>query len=143
MGYLPLEPADANRFFQVINRRYTRSSTIVTSNKKVSEWAALLGEEILTIAILDRLLHDAEVLTINGPSWRLRGRTEILDDTASPTATRSPTSLPRDANAAADRRQPGWRSKAAVSNCRVWARMRSPAAAPTSSWPSPLGRSKL
>lgn len=80
VGYLPLEPADANRFFQVINRRYTRSSTIVTSNKRVSEWAALLGDEILATAILDRLLHDAEVLTINGPSWRLRGRTEILNE---------------------------------------------------------------
>ena len=90
MGYLPLEPADANRFFQVINRRYTRSSTIVTSNKKVSEWAALLGDEILATAILDRLLHDAEVLTINGPSWRLRGRTEILNDTPSPNAEPRP-----------------------------------------------------
>jgi DNA replication protein DnaC len=80
VGYLPLEPADANRFFQLINRRYTRSSTIVTSNKRVSEWGALLGDEIIAAAILDRLLHDAEVLTINGPSRRLRGRNEILND---------------------------------------------------------------
>jgi hypothetical protein len=78
VGYLPLEPADANRFFQLINRRYTRSSTIIASNKRVTEWAALFGDEILAAAILDRLLHDAEVLTINGPSWRLRGHTEIL-----------------------------------------------------------------
>jgi DNA replication protein DnaC len=80
VGYLGLEPADANRFFQLINRRYTRSSTIVTSNKRVVEWAGLLGDEVLAAAILDRLLHDAEVLTINGPSWRLRGRTEILTE---------------------------------------------------------------
>lgn len=84
MGYLPLEQADANRFFQVINRRYTRSSTIVTSNKRVTDWGTLLGDEILAAAILDRLLHDAEVLTINGPSWRLRGRNEILNTPASP-----------------------------------------------------------
>ncbi len=90
VGYLPLEPADANRFFQVINRRYTRSSTIVTSNKRISEWAALLGDEILATAILDRLLHDAEVLTINGPSWRLRGRTEILNDTLNPNGHQHP-----------------------------------------------------
>jgi DNA replication protein DnaC len=57
---------------------------IITSNKKVSEWATLLGDEILAAAILDRLLHDAEVLTINGPSYRLRGRTDILKDTAPP-----------------------------------------------------------
>lgn len=79
VGYLPLEQADANRFFQLINRRYTRSSTIVTSNKRVSEWAKLFGDEVLAAAILDRLLHDAEVLTINGPSWRLRGRGDIFE----------------------------------------------------------------
>lgn len=79
VGYLPLEHADANRFFQLINRRYTRSSMIVTSNKRVSEWGQLFGDEVLAAAILDRLLHDAEILTINGPSWRLRGRTDILD----------------------------------------------------------------
>jgi DNA replication protein DnaC len=89
VGYPPLEPADANRFFQVINRRYTRSSTIVTSNKRVTDWGALLGDEILAAAILDRLLHDAEVLTINGPSWRLRGRNEIL---ATPASEDTPTS---------------------------------------------------
>jgi DNA replication protein DnaC len=101
VGYLPLEPADANRFFQLINRRYTRSSTIVTSNKRVSEWAALLGDEILASAILDRLLHDAEVLTINGPSWRLRGRSEILtaplpnaDQAEHPTTTKTPRRQP-------------------------------------------------
>jgi DNA replication protein DnaC len=78
VGYVRLDHADANRFFQLINRRYTRSSMIITSNKRVSEWAALFGDEVLAAAILDRLLHDAEVLTINGPSWRLRCRGDIL-----------------------------------------------------------------
>jgi DNA replication protein DnaC len=78
VGYLPLGPEDANRFFQLVNRRYTKGSMIVTSNKRVSEWAELFGEEVLAAAILDRLLHDAEVLTINGPSYRLRGRMEML-----------------------------------------------------------------
>jgi DNA replication protein DnaC len=72
-GFLPLDRADANRVFQVVKRRYTRGSAIVTSNKSASEWAELFGDEVLAAAILDRLLHDAEVLTINGPSWRLRG----------------------------------------------------------------------
>jgi DNA replication protein DnaC len=84
VGYLRLEHGDANRFFQLINRRYTRSSMIVTSNKRVSEWAELFGDEILAVAILDRLLHDAEILTINGPSWRLRGRGDLLADPAKP-----------------------------------------------------------
>ncbi len=61
-----------------MNRRYGRNSMIITSNKRVSEWAELFGEEVMAAAILDRLLHDAEVLTINGPSYRLRGRLEAL-----------------------------------------------------------------
>ena len=77
-GYLPLERADANRISQVVNRRYMRASTIITSNKTVSEWAATFGDEALAAAILDRLLHDAEVLAINGPSYRLKGRLERL-----------------------------------------------------------------
>jgi DNA replication protein DnaC len=77
-GYLPLDRADANRIFQVVNRRYTRASTIITSNKTVSEWADTFGDEALAAAILDRLLHDAEVLAINGPSYRLKGRLEHL-----------------------------------------------------------------
>ena len=78
LGYLPLEREDANRVFQLVNRRYERASTVVTSNKSVSEWTGLFGDEALAAAILDRLLHEAEVLTINGPSWRLRGRLEDL-----------------------------------------------------------------
>lgn len=77
-GYLPLDRADANRLFQVISRRYSRASTVVTSNKAVGEWASTFGDEVLAAAILDRLLHDAEVLTINGPSYRLKGRLEAL-----------------------------------------------------------------
>jgi IstB-like ATP binding protein len=53
-GYVPLESADANRIFQVVNRRDTRGSTIVSSNKTVSEWADTFGDEALAAAILDR-----------------------------------------------------------------------------------------
>ena len=49
-----------------------------TSNKNVNEWAQTFGDEVLAAAILDRLLHDAEVLSINGPSFRLKGRFEAL-----------------------------------------------------------------
>jgi DNA replication protein DnaC len=97
VGYLRLEHADANRFFQLINRRYTRSSMIITSNKRVSEWAELFGDEVQAVAILDRLLHDAEILTINGPSWRLRGRGDLLHRPAETTENgeNSPTNPPR------------------------------------------------
>jgi DNA replication protein DnaC len=97
VGYLRLEHADANRFFQLINRRYTRSSMIVTSNKRVSEWAELFGDEVQAVAILDRLLHDAEILTINGPSWRLRGRGDLFADklNVAEDDENSPTDTPR------------------------------------------------
>jgi DNA replication protein DnaC len=78
VSYSPLDRSDANRFFQLVNRRYTRGSMIITSNKAIAEWAELFGEEALAAAILDRLLHDAEILTINGPSYRLRGRLDTL-----------------------------------------------------------------
>ena len=94
VGYMRLEHADANRFFQLINRRYTRSSMIVTSNRRVSEWAELFGDELQAVAILDRLLHDAEVLTINGPSWRLRGRGDLL--AAKPQAAENGENSPPD-----------------------------------------------
>ncbi len=81
-GYIPLDRADANRIFGVVNRRYTRASTIITSNKTVGEWADTFGDEALAAAILDRLLHDAEVLAINGPSYRLKGRLDALRLTA-------------------------------------------------------------
>jgi hypothetical protein len=62
------------------------SSTAVTSavrcrhpKKRVSEWAELFGDEVLTAAILDRHLHEAEVVTISGPSPRLRGRMDALE----------------------------------------------------------------
>lgn len=85
-GYVPLERADANRIFQVVNRRYMRASTIITSNKSVAEWAETFGDEALAAAILDRLLHDAEVLAINGPSYRLKGRLQQLRRDAGKTA---------------------------------------------------------
>jgi hypothetical protein len=63
----------------------------------VSEWAELFGDEVQAVAILDRLLHDAEILTINGPSWRLRGRGDLLADNpkTAQNGENSPTDNPR------------------------------------------------
>src|SRR3954464_13716243 len=90
-GYLPLDRADANRVFEVVNRRYTRGSTIVTSNKTVAEWADTFGDEALAAAILDRLLHDAEEPTINGPTYRRKGRLDAPPP--APRRTRQPHRL--------------------------------------------------
>lgn len=74
VGYLPLSRAEANMLFQLVARRYERGSIVLTSNKAFSEWAAITGDEVLATAILDRLLHHCDVLSINGPSYRLKDR---------------------------------------------------------------------
>jgi len=75
VGYLPLTRAEANMLFQLVARRYERGSIIVTSNKAFSEWGAVTGgDDVLATAILDRLLHHCDVLSITGPSYRLKDR---------------------------------------------------------------------
>jgi DNA replication protein DnaC len=74
IGYLPLDRADANRAFQLISQRYEKGSIIITSNKAFSEWGQVFTDEVLATAVLDRLLHHCEVISINGPSWRLKDR---------------------------------------------------------------------
>lgn len=78
VGYLKLDRAEANMFFQLVSRRYERGSMIITSNKAFPEWGAVLGDDILATAILDRLLHHCDVLAINGPSYRLRDRLNLI-----------------------------------------------------------------
>ena len=72
IGYLPPSRAAANMVFQLVSRRYERGSIIVTSNKAFSEWGQVLGDDVLAAAILDRLLHHCDVVSINGPSYRLK-----------------------------------------------------------------------
>ena len=74
VGYLPLSRAEANMVFQLVARRYERGSIIVTSTKAFSDWGAVLNDDVLATAILDRLLHHCDVLSINGPSYRLKDR---------------------------------------------------------------------
>ena len=59
---------------QLVSRRYERGSIILTSNKTFSEMGQVFGDDVLASAILDRLLHHAEVISINGPSYRLKDR---------------------------------------------------------------------
>ena len=78
VGYLPLDPAEANMVFQLVSRRYERGSIILTSNKSFPEWGTVLGDDVLATAILDRLLHHCDVLAINGPSYRLKDRLNLV-----------------------------------------------------------------
>jgi len=74
VGYLPLTRAEGNMVFQLVSRRYEWGSIILTSNKTFGEMGQVFGDEVLATAILDRLLHHAEVISIKGPSYRLKDR---------------------------------------------------------------------
>jgi DNA replication protein DnaC len=72
LGYLPFEPNAAHLFFQLVSRRYERGSLLITSNRSVGEWGTVFGDPVVATAILDRLLHHSQVVTIRGDSYRLR-----------------------------------------------------------------------
>ena len=72
LGYLPITRDDSKHFFQLIDRRYERNSTIVTTNINFSQWDDIFGDPLIASAIVDRLLHHATVVTINGKSYQLQ-----------------------------------------------------------------------
>jgi DNA replication protein DnaC len=74
IGYTNLSREQAQALFELVATRYTVRSTVVTSNLTFAEWGALLGDEVLATALLDRLLHHAEIVSINGRSYRMRQR---------------------------------------------------------------------
>lgn len=74
LGYLPLEKNAANLFFQLVSRRYERAATLITTNRSVGEWGEIFGDTVVAAAILDRLLHHSQVITIRGDSFRLRAK---------------------------------------------------------------------
>jgi DNA replication protein DnaC len=75
LGYLPFGRDEANLFFQVITKRYERAATIVTSNLAFTQWATTPADDAtLTAALLNRLLHHAQIGQISGESYRLKDR---------------------------------------------------------------------
>jgi len=70
IGYTPIERREANLFFNLISELYEKSSIIITSNKGFDTWAEMMGDEIMTTAMLDRLLHHARIFNLNGKSYR-------------------------------------------------------------------------
>ena len=82
IGFRPLDRMEANLFFRVVSTRYERGSMLLTSNKHVRDWPEIFaGDEILTTAILDRLLHHVAVVHIDGQSYRLRELGALLSPT--------------------------------------------------------------
>jgi DNA replication protein DnaC len=74
VGYIPFEPEAANLFFQLVSSRYERASLIVTSNKTFGRWGEVFGDDVVAAAMIDRLVHHAEVVNLKGDSYRLKGR---------------------------------------------------------------------
>ena len=74
VGYIPFEPEAANLFFQLVSARYERASLIVTSNKPFGRWGEVFGDDIVAAAMIDRLVHHAEVISLKGDSYRLKDR---------------------------------------------------------------------
>jgi DNA replication protein DnaC len=74
VGYIPFEPEAANRFFQLVSARYERASLIVTSNKPFGRWGEVFGDDVVAAAMIDRLVHHAEVIALKGDSYRLKDR---------------------------------------------------------------------
>jgi DNA replication protein DnaC len=72
IGYLPITHQGAMLFFQLMNRRYERAATILTSNKGFEEWGTVLGDEVMAAALIDRVLHHCHLVNIRGNSYRLR-----------------------------------------------------------------------
>ena len=72
VGYIPFEAEAANLFFQLIANRYEHGTVIVTSNLAFSQWGHTLGDDVIAAATIDRLIHHAHVLTMDGESYRTR-----------------------------------------------------------------------
>jgi len=80
IGYLPVDKNGANLLFQLITKRYERSSTIITTNQVFSKWGEVFSDNMLANAILDRLLHYSYVFNITGDSYRIKDILKKLEN---------------------------------------------------------------
>jgi DNA replication protein DnaC len=78
VGYIPFDQDAANLFFQLIASRYEQGSVMVTSNLPFGRWGETFSDDVVAAAMIDRLVHHAEVLTLTGDSYRTRQRRNLL-----------------------------------------------------------------
>ena len=78
VGYIPFDTDAANLFFQLIATRYEQGSIIVTSNLPFGRWGEAFSDDVVAAAMIDRLVHHAEVIALSGESYRTRARRELL-----------------------------------------------------------------
>ena len=82
IGYLPVNQDGAVLFFQLINARHERASTVLTSNKGFEDWGGVLGDEVMAAALIDRLVHHCHIVNIQGNSYRMRDHQNLLQAAA-------------------------------------------------------------
>lgn len=80
VGYLPITRQEANQFFQLVSALYQNTSIIITSNKGFEDWVEIMGDPVITTAILDRLVHNSEIFNMTGDSYRLKNRNTIFSN---------------------------------------------------------------
>lgn len=95
IGYLPITQGGANLFFQLVNARYEKGAMILTSNRGFAEWGDVFGDAVVATALLDRLLHHAVVVQIEGASYRLRGHTDLIPEHTRTNAPITPPPPPK------------------------------------------------
>jgi len=96
IGYLAVGAGAGNLFFQLVNARYEKGAMILTSNRGFAEWGEVFGDPVVATALLDRLLHHAVVVHIEGASYRLRQHADLVPEVLRPKAISSPVAeLPR------------------------------------------------
>jgi len=84
IGYLAVGAGAGNLFFQLVNARYEKGAMILTSNRGFSEWDLVFGDPVVATALLDRLLHHAVVVHIEGASYRLRQHADLIPEALRP-----------------------------------------------------------
>lgn len=95
IGYLPITTGGANLFFQLVNARYEKGAMILTSNRGFAEWGEVFGDPVVATALLDRLLHHAIVVQIEGASYRLRAHTDLIPEHVRSNASITPPPAPK------------------------------------------------
>ncbi len=95
VGYLPVVPGGGNLFFQLVNARYERGAMILTSNRGFAEWGEVFGDPVVATALLDRLLHHAVVIQIEGSSYRLRQHADLVPEHVRSKALVTPPPAPK------------------------------------------------
>lgn len=94
IGYLPVIPGGGNLFFQLVNARYEKGAMILTSNRGFAEWGEIFNDAVVATALLDRLLHHAVVIQIEGSSYRLREHADLVPENVRARPLSSAPSIP-------------------------------------------------